>query len=176
MQTIDLQSPELTGLCRDVENFTKSRISPTGSVVIFKDSCFCAPWCWRQRSGPDVSSDVWLKYLEAQVRKSAALNSNLISTICTDGNTTMGCGSDESRTFSSVKKPQVKLALRNRGRARRDGKHCVSDSVIRPASISHVSRRYWHWLSQSSKVFMLSCFDRKSPSHSVPLLSHHDKL
>lgn len=68
--------------------FTKSRISPPGSVVIFKDSCFCAPWCWRQRSGPDVSTGVWMKYLEAQVRKSAALNSNLISTICTDANRT----------------------------------------------------------------------------------------
>lgn len=177
MQTTDLQSPELTGLCRDVENFTKSRVSPPGQDVIFKDSCFCAPWCWKQCSGPDVSSDVWLKYLEAQVRKSAALNSNLISTICTDANRTTAAAAMNPGVFRQwKKKTQVKLALRNRGRARRDGKHCVSDSVIRPASISHVSRRYWHWLSQSSKVFMLSCFDRKSPSHSVPLLSHHDKL
>lgn len=32
------------------------------------------------------------------------------------------------------------------------------------------------WHSQTSKVFMLSCFDRKSPSHSVSVFSRHDKL
>lgn len=109
MHTIGLQSPELTGLCRDVEHFTKSRISPPDSVVI---------------------------------RKSAALNSNLISTICTDANRTSAAAVMNSGVFRQRKKSQVKLALRNRGRARRDGKHYVSDSVIRPVSISHVSRRY----------------------------------
>lgn len=174
---MDSQSPQLTEkvlclyklwICRDANHFNK--IHKVSVVFI---------WIWSGNQH-QMCLQMCDKRYKAQVRKQQRLAMHCACKPCVQKWRSCSCMGNYFRSFlyiySFVSKTASEIEVVNSGMVHRDGKHYMSDSVIRQPSISHVSRWYWHWQSQTSKVFMLSCFDRKSPSHSVPLLSHHDKL